>query len=57
MGGPAWWMSWVLEDMCGIIMCMGFSAKRGANRVNNLESRVHVDGDFFGNDVVRGGKS
>ena len=57
MGGPAWWMSWVLEDMCGIIMCMGFSAKRGVNRGNNLERRVHVDGVFFGNDVVRGGKS
>ena len=31
--------------MCGIIMCLG--SKRGANRGNNLESRVHVDGIFL----------
>ena len=56
MGGPAWWMSWVLEDMCGIIMCMGFSAKRGANRAIISKAECTSMG-YFLNDVVRGGKS
>ena len=57
MGGPAWWMSWVLEDMCGIIMCLFFRQTWCKTGAIISKEEFTFDGGFFGNDVVRGGKS